>query len=106
MYYLHWSDPAGFPNGPSADHAGTRRAAFETAEEAHEQAAHDVAFDGAVVARLLDPSGADVLDRQAILTRAHALIDSHHEPLRAALPEREFEARVTAIKADAKRRVG
>ena len=85
---------------------GERRAAFESVEEALEQAAHDVAFDGAVVARILDESGKDVLDRGKLVKRAHALIDAYHEPLRDALPEREFKARVAAVKADVKRRVG
>lgn len=128
--FLHFADPA-FPLGPehpADEHGralaesgapaypysqevaapgpwpGTRRAAFETVDEAFEQAAHDLAFHGAEIAHLIDDSGTDALDRKALVKRAHELIDEHHEPLRSALPEREFRARVAAAKADAKRR--
>ena len=104
--FLHWRDDT-FPAG-DGERANTRKAAFETAAEALEQAAHDLAFHGAEIAHLINDKGKDVLDRKKLLARAHELIDDHHGQHIAGL-EAQLEAQrahVASVKADIERRVG
>ena len=69
--HLYWRDHS-FPGG-DGERANTRRAAFETVEEALAQAAHDVALHGAEIAHLVDEAGDDVLDAKDLAARVKAL---------------------------------
>lgn len=69
--HLYWRDHS-FPDG-DGEHANTRRAAFETVEEAYEQAAHDVTLQGVEIAHLTDDTGTDVLDPKKLTARIKAV---------------------------------
>lgn len=102
--YLHWRDLS-FPEG-DGEHANIRRAAYETTAEAVEQAAHDLAFQGAEIAGIVDEDGNDVLARDQLVVRAQELVDEHHGRHAIAL-ETQLEvqrAHVASVKADIERR--